>query len=159
MIYSSTMTSTSLDFISCLLTSAFHTFRAKHCNFEIWYSVGNILEQVAHALPVVCPPHSLCEHHGDIDDLDRDMDIVTMVFIIEIVAANLDLGAFHHILVLRDRVGHHDRLETAVVYPACRVRVKYETILSHLVNQEQLGNISLLPTWRGPPHWRCREWE
>ena len=76
-----------------------------------------------------------------------------------IIAANLYLGAFHHILVLRDRVGHHDRLETAVVYPACRVRVKYETILSHLVNQEQLGNISLLPTWRGPPHWRCREWE
>ncbi|GMS87224.1 hypothetical protein PENTCL1PPCAC_9399 [Pristionchus entomophagus] len=56
---------------------------------------GNVREEVGHRLAVVRATNGLGENHRNIDALD--------------------LGALLHVVLLRDRVRHHDRLEGRVV--------------------------------------------
>lgn len=80
-------------------------------------------EEVGHGLAVVGSPDGLRQNHGNVDDLEKEGGADTRPS--RAVARNLIgvgggggylyFGARLHLLLLRDGVGHHDRLERGTV--------------------------------------------
>ena len=76
--------------------------------------VRDILKQVADTLAVVSSSDGLREHHTHVYHLKN---IKKYLFAYKLVFLYLNFAAFHHVLVLRYRVGHHHCLEVAPVKP------------------------------------------